>query len=114
VATRFPLCERKQLELAVTSCLDDRQSQQLSEHLQACPHCRAELEQLAGSPEWWQDARTYLSSTENVLAADVDDPAEVEELALDFLEPADDPALLGRLGATASRASWGAGEWAWC
>ena len=97
MVSRFPLCESRRLELAVANRLSEADSELLSRHVQGCPHCQAELEQLAGSDDWWHDARTFLSSTDNVVAVgDEDSPAE--EPALDFLEPADDPALLGKLG----------------
>lgn len=98
MVARFPLCERRQLELAVANRLDAGESQQLAEHLQGCPHCRVELEQLAGSPEWWQNARTFLSSTDNATAAPARESPGPDEPILDFLDPADDPTLLGKLG----------------
>jgi serine/threonine-protein kinase len=98
MVARFSLCERRQLELAVANRLNEREADRLSEHLQTCPHCRAEIEQLAGSHEWWQEARTYLSSTENAMAAKDEEPSPSDEWVLDCLEEDDDPVMLGRLG----------------
>jgi serine/threonine-protein kinase len=98
MVARFSLCERRQLELAVANRLNEREADRLSEHLQTCPHCRAEIEQLAGSHEWWQEARTYLSSTDNAMAAKDEEPSPSDEWVLDCLEVDDDPAMLGRLG----------------
>jgi serine/threonine-protein kinase len=98
MVARFSLCERRQLELAVANRLNEREADRLSEHLQTCPHCQAEIEQLAGSHEWWQEARTYLSSTENAVAVKEEEPSPADEWVLDCLEADDDPAMLGRLG----------------
>jgi eukaryotic-like serine/threonine-protein kinase len=97
MVSRFPLCESRRLELAVANRLSADESDQLSRHVQSCSHCQSELEQLAGTDAWWHDARTFLSSTDDLVAA-LDDDSAADEPALDFLEPADDPALLGKLG----------------
>jgi serine/threonine-protein kinase len=99
MVARFTLCDSTRLALAVADRLEDRESEQLSRHVESCPHCQAELEQLAGSRQWWDEARTFLSSTDNVVAIDDRDESDsLTEPELDFLEPADDPALLGKLG----------------
>jgi serine/threonine-protein kinase len=97
MVARFSVCQRQQLELAVADRLEGGAAEQLSRHLQSCPHCQHELEELAGSSQWWDDARTFLSSTDDVVAIDDTTDADHDHV-LDFLEPADDPALLGRLG----------------
>jgi serine/threonine-protein kinase len=99
MVARFSLCDSTRLALAVADRLSGAESDQLSLHVEGCPHCQAELEQLAGSRQWWDEARTFLSSTDNIVAIDdAGDSDGLTEPELDFLEPADDPALLGKLG----------------
>jgi len=103
---RIPHCDSRQLELALANQLSDVQSETLSQHLTSCPHCRSELEQLAGEPAWWDDAKAYLSSSEELVAIDDDGrrapvPADddlQDEVSLDFLAPSARPGMLGRLG----------------
>ena len=110
MVTRMPLCDRRQLQLALADRLLPDQADGLSDHLQGCPHCREELEQLAGGGQWWSEAKEYLSSTDELVAVndmaargcDIlpakpgDDDAAVPPL--DFLAPSDQPGMLGRLG----------------
>src|SRR5688572_32534866 len=112
MVARMQLCDRRQLSLALADRLLPAQADDLSEHLQQCPHCRAELEQLAGGGQWWSDARTYLSSSDELVAVEDsvafagetpavrgETPAVREdEPPLDFLAPAERPGMIGRLG----------------
>jgi serine/threonine-protein kinase len=112
---RFQLCDRRQLELALADCLPASQTEDLSSHLQHCEHCRADLERMAGEKEWWDEARSFLSSTDEVVAIDSTgeiepsaaapsssreqfDDQEADELPLRFLSPPSRPGLLGQLG----------------
>ena len=112
---RFQLCDRRQLELALADRLPASQAEDLSSHLQHCEHCRADLERMAGEKEWWDDARSFLSSTDDIVAIDSsgaiqssaatqhehresnDEPGD-EEMPLHFLSPPSRPGLLGQLG----------------
>jgi serine/threonine-protein kinase len=110
---RFQLCDRRQLELALADRLPASQAEDLSSHLQHCEHCRADLEQMAGEKQWWDDARSFLSSTDDVVAIDSsgavqtsaaatqheshDEPGD-DEMPLHFLSPPSRPGLLGQLG----------------
>jgi serine/threonine-protein kinase len=109
MVARMNLCDRRQLQLALADRLLPAQADDLSDHLQHCSHCRSELEQLAGGGQWWSEARTYLSSSDELVAVDDTDslsqagekPAVQsadEEAPLDFLEPPERPGMLGRLG----------------
>jgi serine/threonine-protein kinase len=99
MVARFTLCQRRPLELAVAGQLPAAESQLLSLHLEGCAHCRAELEQLAGSDAWWNDARSFLSSTDELRAIDDDESGEQgRDVALEMLEPSESPGRLGRLG----------------
>ena len=110
---RFQLCDRRQLELALADRLPASQAEDLSSHLQHCEHCRADLERMAGEKQWWDDARSFLSSTDDVVALDSsgaiqasaaatqhgfhDEPGD-DEMPLHFLSPPSRPGLLGQLG----------------
>jgi eukaryotic-like serine/threonine-protein kinase len=96
MVARAGLCDRRQLELAIANQLSSAQSEDLSRHLQGCSRCQETLEMLAGERGWWNDARAYLSSSDDLLANESDEEAEAP--GLDFLEPADRPGLLGKLG----------------
>ena len=110
---RFQLCDRHQLELALADRLPAAQAENLSSHLQHCEHCRADLEQMAGAKEWWDDARSFLSSSEEVVAIDSSGAIQSftaaapeerreesgdDEMPLHFLSPPSRPGLLGQLG----------------
>jgi len=109
MVARFNHCEQHHLKQALAGTLPDPQAARLSQHLQSCAHCRSELEALAGSDEWWKDAKQYLSSSENtpglsgVVTASIthasdSDLDEALELPIDFLGPSDDPTSMGKLG----------------
>ena len=87
----------------------------LAAHLETCESCRRQLESLAAEPDWWDKAKQLLSSTEvpilnplagasrtadtDALALDSRAAATEPSLPLGFLSPAEEPGLLGRLGA---------------
>jgi serine/threonine-protein kinase len=120
MVARVSLCDRRQLELALSDLLLPSQSDELSQHLQSCPHCRTELEQLAGGGQWWSEAKTFLSSSDELVAVEdsgagilparmakhAADPASgdcplaerEDHISLHFLAPSDTPGMLGRLG----------------
>ena len=120
MVARVSTCDRRQLELALSDLLLPAQSDELSQHLQSCPHCRLELEHLAGEGQWWSQAKTFLSSSDELVMvedsqATVSPPrmntsaanltsdecplAEREDhISLHFLSPSDTPGMLGRLG----------------
>jgi serine/threonine-protein kinase len=66
-------------------------------HLGECKACRAALDRLAGDQAWWTETASLLRADEDDLAPAGSDWSVVD-FSVDFLEPADDPALLGRLG----------------
>jgi serine/threonine protein kinase len=115
MVARMSLCDRRQLELALADLLLPTQSDELSQHLQGCSHCRAELEQLAGGGQWWSEAKSYLSSSDELVAVDDsqvpgalrvpsgnetrnEPAADDDSPSLHFLTPSDQPGMLGRLG----------------
>ncbi|HUE70942.1 MAG TPA: protein kinase [Pirellulaceae bacterium] len=117
MVARFTLCDTSKLQLALAGELPEAALGELSRHLQSCPHCREELDTLAGGEHWASDARQYLSSSDELVAVQemtppimwpmlpasdcVAIPSEAGSVGhedLDFLFPSDDPAKLGRLG----------------
>jgi serine/threonine-protein kinase len=86
-----------------------------AEHVADCADCRQQLESLAGNAEWWSracsgvnailaDPAAYLSSTGEIGAvrepasSAADSDSFATDFAVDFLEPSEDRALLGRMG----------------
>jgi serine/threonine-protein kinase len=124
MVARFTLCDTSKLQQALAGELPEAALGELSRHLQSCPHCRTELETLAGGERWASDARQYLSSSDELVAVqEMTPPAgvatflssqpdslkpafapfptgddESPAIDLDFLSPSDDPAKLGSLG----------------
>lgn len=69
-----------------------------SAHLDVCPTCRIALEQATAEPEWWQEASALLKIDEDDLPPVGREEWSANDFSIDFLDPADDPELLGKLG----------------
>ncbi len=68
-------------------------SDTLAEHLEICDTCRGTLAEIGGDSQWWDDARTWLSSeTQNRLE---ETPQPID---LGFLDEPSHPEMLGRIG----------------
>lgn len=81
--------------------LDDDQQTAFEQHLDECDDCCEQLHQRTAEVRLWDDARNYLSSTDNLptVATPVVGGTATESsapLRLDFLNPTDDPRMLGR------------------
>ncbi len=104
-------CLRRLLEDGLPEPL----ASEAAEHVADCADCRRQLESLAGDPEWWSrassgvkailaDPAAYLSSSGDIqavreLASSADSSDSfATDFAVDFLEPCEDRALLGRMG----------------
>jgi serine/threonine-protein kinase len=121
-ATHYDLDCLKQL---LEDALPDPLAAEMAEHIAECDSCLRKLEDLAGQAQWWSrvtsgvkeilaEPAAYLSSSDGLevrsdsarllrKAADGHSDSAGEEsyatdFAVDFLEPSDDPAMLGRLG----------------
>ncbi|MBS0261193.1 MAG: protein kinase [Planctomycetes bacterium] len=119
-ATHF---DRDCLQRLLDDNLPEPQASEVVEHVATCDDCRQRLESLAGDAAWWSRAcrgvkailanpQAYSSSDAEIhagiavpagfssAAASGDDSHEAfaSDFAVDFLEPCDDRALLGRLG----------------
>ena len=100
-------CDRRRLEMLLTESLPEPQERALAEHLTACSDCRQKLEALAASGDWWAEASQRLHRADldrlgqsAVLSPSLDDDSAcfATDFAVDFLEPSQEPELLGRLG----------------
>jgi len=100
-------CDQKQLQNLLTESLPEKEENEVSEHLSACPQCRHDFEVLAAADEWWSEASDRLSrsaarraglNTVGFSSHDDDAAHFSADFAVDFLEPSDDRTSLGRLG----------------
>ena len=115
-------CTRAELRSVLSDLGGTTFDPALESHLQECEACRDELERLAAGPEWWDNARSYLSDSDcldNLIiepretlspgatsfSQSESSPDRAAERALiiaylppGLLEVADDPAKIGRIG----------------
>jgi serine/threonine protein kinase len=73
----------------------------LEAHLEVCPACQRQLDELAGGAVWWHDVRHCLGAVEDSWEVPTQHPfapAESWQSDLTFLEPSTSPGSLGRLG----------------
>lgn len=100
-------CDQTQLQNLLTESLPEKEENEVSEHLSACPQCRHEYEALAATNDWWTEASERLSRSavrraglgSQGYSSHDDDAAHFSaDFAVDFLEPSDDQTSLGRLG----------------
>src|SRR5215831_4015867 len=95
--------------------LPEEQQTEINHHLETCPQCQQRLEGLVAGKESWDGTAEQLGRHEQGLDAGLERIMEqikneararqtetemppAEELKLDFLDPADNPRHLGRLG----------------
>ena len=89
-------CSELPLKVALEWNADPELTQVVIDHLDDCSACRQRVEALAATQEQWQEANQMLMA-----AADQHETSKVagiEALAIQLLEPAKHPELLGRLG----------------
>ena len=119
MAVRISPCNRDRLKLLLDEQLSDAEQVAVANHLEDCEECRAALETLAAGREWWNEASSMLSanldtaqkwSTETCGSIGKPEDADfivsplstvessIGNVPLDFLEPSDSPAMLGKLG----------------
>ena len=103
-------CNRAKLQQLLTNQLTETVAAGVTQHVEDCEACRRDLELLAAEASWWQEARRFLADEETGQAVDAaqdggssslpnaGETVEVPpELVAGFLDPADDPTVLGRL-----------------
>ncbi len=112
MASRSNECDRDRLRLSLEDRLSDAQQADLADHLEACPGCRRQLEQIAATSKDWSDARLLRGEPfpgdsctgivpEGASMLDAEDRIDDLDVAwLDFLDPPDPdrPESVGRLG----------------
>jgi serine/threonine protein kinase len=102
-------CDIDRLRRLLTDQLPERQQSEMAEHLVDCAGCRQTLESLAGDQSWWTEVESCLrthagEATESAgLGSPLHEPAEEDEsftaeFVVDFLEPSEQPNVLGQLG----------------
>lgn len=108
--------DRNELQRLLEDAVPEPRAAEVAEHVAECGECRQQLELLAGQPQWWSQAcsgvkeilaepASYLSDGFDGRGRDgvptydsASDDSFATDFAVDFLEPSDDPAMLGRLG----------------
>jgi serine/threonine protein kinase len=105
----YMACDIDRLRRLLTDQLPERQQSEVAEHLVECAGCRQTLESLAGDQSWWTEVESCLrthagDATDSTgLASPLHEPAEEDEsftadFVVDFLEPSEQPNVLGQLG----------------
>ncbi|HIF01527.1 MAG TPA: serine/threonine protein kinase [Planctomycetes bacterium] len=113
--------EPGQLQRFLDSDLTDAEQLAAERHLEVCDECRQQLHQSAADVTWWEDASDFLTDDEFEIVGTASnaigptammsqsrqstaDDAEADAIPTDirqiiaWLDPTDDPAMLGRLG----------------
>ena len=103
--------DRDCLQRLLEDALPEPLAGDVAEHVAECAECRQQLESLAGQPQWWSqacsgvkeilaDPAAYLSEGRDGVPTydSASDDSFATDFAVDFLEPSDDPVMLGRLG----------------
>ncbi len=93
-------CSSELIDDFLADQFSETQQIEFEQHLDECDICCATLQQRTADPVLWNDAKTFLSSTDHVhVKSSADEPSQAppqESLRLDFLAPTDDPRMLGR------------------
>lgn len=101
-------CDPELLQRLLSDELSADEQSVVTGHLEDCTKCCHTLETLAADDHWWSDASSFLSDSGDPLAGR---PTRIRseqplstvdwalgDIPLDFLDPPDTPAMLGRLG----------------
>ncbi len=86
------------ITLLVAGELPAEEEAKASAHLDQCTTCQIALEQAAGARPWWDEISSLLRTDEDDLPPPGVGDWSVADFSVDFLDPAADPDLLGRLG----------------
>ncbi len=119
MVVRVSDCNPDRLKRLLDEQLSDAEQVVVAEHLEDCDSCRSDLESLAAGHEWWDEASSLLNADLDTAekwhaetSSSVDDSEDADfivsplstvessvgNVPLDFLEPSDSPAMLGKLG----------------
>jgi len=94
-------CDPSAIDALLNGVLDETRTLEIETHLESCAACRARVDSVAVAPNEWDEIRSHLSDD----GYEEGDSRVMSEVAksplgiLRYLSPADDPAMLGRLGA---------------
>ena len=102
-------CNFERLAKLLSDELPELEEARATDHISHCSTCRSRLQELAAGNDWWQetsdqlqgsrwqdDGTLWLTSRDfGERAGEITEPLST---SLDFLEPSDNPAMLGRLG----------------
>lgn len=106
--TRARQCDPELLRRLLSEELSADEQSAVTGHLETCTTCCQTLETLAADDDWWADASSFLGDADDSVAgrptrvhaaqplSSVD--SAIGDIPLDFLDPPDTPAMLGRLG----------------
>jgi len=103
MVSQAPHCDQEQLQRLLDGQLAPTVESDVTCHIETCDACRSALEFLAADEQWWQGTRDNLSC-HDVLDGlgpllSRDGPLDrATSVPLNFLQPSDNPAMLGRLG----------------
>ena len=101
-------CDPELLRRLLSEELSTDEQSAVTGHLEECTKCCHTLETLAADDHWWSDASSFLGDADDSVAerptrlqseqplSTVD--SALGDIPLDFLDPPDTPAMLGRLG----------------
>jgi tRNA A-37 threonylcarbamoyl transferase component Bud32 len=91
-------CSSAILESALAGTLPTEDENSLHRHLEECEACSAALERMAGGTAWCHEAASLLGGDElDAAVPGRDDWSEID-FTVEYLEPTDEPNVLGRLG----------------
>ena len=102
-ATRRPIAcvDAQTLERYLAEHLDESDEVRVAEHLETCDTCRRTMERQAAEPEVWTELAGSVPDAlpiEALSGPEEDKGLQIAEVA-ELLDPTDDPAYLGRIGA---------------
>ena len=94
-------CDPQRLDLFLHNRLPQEGQRSLEAHLHVCLACRNKLDELAGGARWWKAVRRHLGESGAAQSSSTSDHAAARggvTIDLNFLQPSENPAALGRLG----------------
>lgn len=92
------LCSVEILKAALDGKLPLREEASLHEHLEACETCVVNMEKMAGGPDWCQETAMQLTRDELDEATQGREDWSEVDFTVEYLEPSEEPNVLGRLG----------------
>jgi serine/threonine-protein kinase len=91
-------CSNALLEAALAGSLPAAEEATLHQHLEECEECSTAMERMAGGVAWCHEAAALLTGDELDGAVPARDAWSEVDFSVEYLEPAGEPNVLGRLG----------------